>query len=114
VIVPFISGPSLFGGMSFCVLNRQGSYLRNKIPSLRVYMALMDEDGDKQCLLRELIARTVTSAHRAKRERDLAIEEQKDSAACNFALKEARRWERHAVEELIRLSVHLDIADLQR
>ena len=65
-------------------------------------MALMDEDADKQRLLRELIARTVTSAHRAKRERDLAIEEHKDPAACNFAVKEAQRWERHAVDELIR------------
>jgi len=65
-------------------------------------MALIDEDSDKQRLLRELIARTVTGARRAKRERDLAIEEYKDPSAGNFTLKEARRWERHAVEELIR------------
>ena len=62
----------------------------------------MDEDGDKQRLLRELIARTVASARRAKRELDLAIEERKDPAPYDFALKEARRWERHAVEELVR------------
>jgi hypothetical protein len=62
----------------------------------------MDEDSDKPRLLRELIARTVASAHRAKRERDLAIEERKDPAPYDFALREARRWERHAVEELLR------------
>jgi hypothetical protein len=62
----------------------------------------MDEDGDKQRLLRELIARTVASAHRAKSERNHAIEEHKDHALYDFALKEARRWERHAVEELVR------------
>jgi hypothetical protein len=62
----------------------------------------MDEDSNKQRLLRELIARTVASARRAKRERDFAIEEHKDPAPYGFALKEARRWERHAVEELVR------------
>ncbi len=62
----------------------------------------MDEDSDKQRLLRELIARTVASAHRAKSERDLAIGERKDTARYDFALKEARRWERHAVEVLVR------------
>ena len=68
---------------------------------MRLYGA-MDEDSDKQRLLRELIARTVASAHRAKSERDLAIEERNDPAPYDFALKEARRWERHAVGELIR------------
>jgi hypothetical protein len=62
----------------------------------------MDEESDKQRLLRELIARTVASAHRAKRERELAIEERNDPAPYDFALKEARRWERHAVGELVR------------
>jgi hypothetical protein len=62
----------------------------------------MDEDSDKQYLLRELIARTVASAHRAKRERELAIEERKDPVPYDFALREARRWERHAVQELVR------------
>jgi hypothetical protein len=62
------------------------------------------DDSDKQRLLRELIARTVTSARRAKRERDLAVEERNDPAPYDLALKEARRWERHAVEELVRQS----------